>query len=115
MVNAGIGYLMGGAGGGAGPKVGMYTGDGEALRDIVLGFNPKILIVFCTGELFKFRNTTSAYFAIGVIDESGTALYSEGIYQLENGFKVYESPSSSPTGYDAKLNSKGKRYAYIVW
>ena len=115
MVNAGIGYLMGGVGGGAGPKVGMYTGDGEVLRDIVLGFNPKILIVFCTGELFKFRNTTSAYFAIGVIDESGTALYSEGIYQLENGFKVYESPSSSPTGYDAKLNSKGKRYAYIVW
>lgn len=115
MVNAGIGYLMGGAGGGAGPKVGMYTGDGEVLRDIVLGFNPKILIVFCTGELFKLSNTTSAYFAIGVIDESGTALYSEGIYQLENGFKVYESPSSSPTGYDAKLNSKGKRYAYIVW
>lgn len=115
MVNAGIGYLMGGVGGGAGPKVGTYTGDGEALRDIVLGFNPKILIVFCTGELFKLRNTTSAYFAIGVIDESGTALYSEGIYQLENGFKVYESPGTSPTGYDAHLNSKGKRYAYIVW
>lgn len=115
MVNAGIGYLMGGVGGGAGPKVGMYTGDGEALRDIVLGFNPKILIVFCTGELFKFRNTTTAYFAIGVIDESGTALYSEGIYQLENGFKVYESQGTSPTGYDAKLNTKGKRYAYIAW
>lgn len=115
MVNAGIGYLMGGAGGGAGPKVGMYTGDGEVLRDIVLGFNPKILIVFRVGELFKFSNITSAYFAIGVVDESGTALFSEGIYQLENGFKVYESPSSSPTGYDAKLNSKGKRYAYIVW
>ena len=115
MVNAGIGYLMGGAGGGAGPKVGMYTGDGEVLRDIVLGFNPKILIVFCTGELFKLSNVTSAYFAIGAIDESGTALFSEGIYQLENGFKVYESQSISPTGYDAKLNSKGKRYAYIVW
>lgn len=115
MINAGIGYLMGGAGGGAGPKVGTYTGDGEVLRDIVLGFNPKILIVFCTGELFKFSNTTSAYFAIGAIDESGTALFSEGIYQLENGFKVLESPSTSPTGYDAKLNSKGKRYAYIVW
>lgn len=115
MVNAGIGYLMGGVGGGAGPKVGMYTGDGEALRDIVLGFNPKILIVFRVGELFKFSNITSAYFAIGVVDESGTALYSEGIYQLENGFKVYESPSSSPTGYDAKLNTKGKRYAYIAW
>lgn len=115
MVNAGIGYLMGGVGGGAGPKVGMYTGDGETLRDIVLGFNPKILIVFRVGELFKLQNITSAYFAIGVIDESGTALYSEGIYQLENGFKVYESPGSSPTGYDAKLNSKGKKYAYIVW
>lgn len=115
MVNAGIGYLMGGVGGGAGPKVGMYTGDGEVLRDIVLGFNPKVLIVFCTGELFKFRNTTTAYFAIGVIDESGTALYSEGIYQLENGFKVYESQGTSPTGYDAKLNTKGKKYAYIVW
>lgn len=115
IVNAGIGYLMGGVGGGAGPKVGTYTGDGEALRDIVLGFNPKILIVFCTGELFKFRNTTTAYFAIGVIDESGTALYSEGIYQLENGFKVYESQGTSPTGYDAKLNTKGKKYAYIVW
>lgn len=115
IVNAGIGYLMGGAGGGAGPKVGMYTGDGEALRDIVLGFNPKILIVFRVGELFKLSNSTSAYFAIGVIDESGTALYSEGIYQLENGFKVYESQGISPTGYDAKLNSKGKKYAYIVW
>ena len=115
MINAGIGYLMGGAGGGAGPKVGTYTGDGETLRDIVLGFNPKILIVFCTGELFKFSNTTSAYFAIGAIDESGTALFSEGIYQLENGFKVLESPSISPTGYDAKLNSKGKRYVYIAW
>ena len=118
MVNAGIGYLMGGAGGaggGAGPKVGMYTGDGEALRDIVLRFNPKILMVFRVGELFKLSNITTAYFAIGVIDESGTVLYSEGIYQLENGFKVYESPGGSPTGYDAKLNSKGKRYAYIAW
>ena len=115
MVNAGIGYLMGGVGGGAGPKVGTYTGDGEVLRDIVLGFNPKILIVFCVGELFKLSNSTTAYFAIGVIDESGTALYSEGIYQLENGFKVYESQGTSPTGYDAKLNSKGKKYAYIVW
>lgn len=115
LVNAGIGYLMGGVGGGAGPKVGMYTGDGEVLRDIVLGFNPKILIVFCTGDLFKLSNITSAYFAIGVIDESGTALYSEGIYQLENGFKVYEAQGNSPTGYAAKLNSKGKRYAYIAW
>ena len=115
MVNAGIGYLMGGVGGGAGPKVGTYTGDGETLRDIVLGFNPQILIVFCTEALFKFSNTTSAYFAIGAIDESGTALFSEGIYQLENGFKVFESPSISPTGYDARLNSKGKRYAYIAW
>ena len=115
MVNAGIGYLMGGVGGGTGPKVGMYTGDGEALRDIVLGFNPKILIVFRVGELFKLSNITSAYFAIGVIDESGTALYSEGIYQLENGFKVYETQGTSPTGYDAHLNTKGKRYAYIAW
>lgn len=115
MVNAGIGYLMGGVGGGAGPKVGMYTGDGEVLRDIVLGFNPKILIVFRVGELFKLSNITQAYFAIGVVDESGTALFSEGIYQLENGFKVYESPGASPTGYDAKLNTKGKKYAYIAW
>ena len=122
MVNAGVGYLMGGAGGaggGAGPTVGIYTGDGETTRTINIGYKPKNVFVFgaSSTELVTGGQIANVRMAVAVTDNDGNARYSDGIALVENGFMVVNMSSSvtPPSASRPQLNFKGKVYAYLIW
>lgn len=119
MVNAGIGYLMGGAGGGAGPTVGTYTGDGETTRTISIGYKPKNIFVFgaSSTELVTGGQIANVRMAVVVTDNDGNARYSDGIALTEDGFMVVNMSKevTPPSASRPQLNLSGKVYAYITW
>lgn len=119
MVNAGIGYLMGGAGGGAGPTVGTYTGDGETTRTISIGYKPKNIFVFgaSSTELVTGGQIANVRMAVVVTDNDGNARYSDGIALTEDGFMVVNMANgiTPPSASRPQLNLSGKVYAYITW
>lgn len=90
---------------------GFYFGNGAASHSFTLGFEPKIVIVFCpdyppvTADFTA--KTMKVYYAVA------TQMYSSlGLTLTSNGFKVTNDKMSSST---AALNATATTYCYIAF
>ena len=86
---------------------GTYTGDGQAIQQINLGFTPAAIIIY--GSNYRDSNAFMSY-TNGALAFDGYA--STGIEIIENGFKVkYEHQNQN---YAINLNAVGT-HAFIAY
>ena len=97
------------------PLIGSYTGDGQIFQAIVLGFRPRMGMVFAvnrplieTGSNGLFQTSRA-----GILTNIGA---SRGIDSVATGFRAHQSASGTLTGADYQgLNQQGMEYVYIMW
>ncbi|MCL2580491.1 MAG: hypothetical protein FWE32_10770 [Oscillospiraceae bacterium] len=104
-----------GEGGGNGPLIGTYTGNGSMTQGIALGFRPRFGVVFAD-ERALIETGSNGLFQIsrcGIVTNSGN---SRGIDGHATGFRVHDWMAGSATGTDYMgLNQAGQRYVYAMW
>jgi len=97
------------------PVLGSYTGDGQEIRTIVLGFRPQFGFVFASsqglspiGSNGNFTTTMA-----GFISMEG---HTRGIEVVSTGFRATQFETGTVTGttYHA-FNRNGVRYVYVMW
>lgn len=100
-------------------KFGTYTGDGNTNRTFELNEQPKILFLWAEENSFnRYTNSREEVWAAFFSSEKPAPNYTpamKGIYILDNGFMVQETPAGTPTpdNYVLRLNHKGVTYHYI--
>ncbi|MDR1260291.1 MAG: hypothetical protein LBJ83_00985 [Oscillospiraceae bacterium] len=93
--------------------VGEYVGNGESKRIIKLDFEPRLVFLFCVGDMFLHmcdesgQNVIKAALLIG---SKGTM----GILPHEKGFVAISALSASPYGKTPLLNEEQKNYVYVA-
>lgn len=87
---------------------GLYFGTGKPQMEILLGFNPKAVIVFAHD---RSLGITDKFTYSGIATEYANTV---GITTSENGFTVYEAYNSK-NGITPTLNSRGVDYSYIAF
>lgn len=100
-------------------KFGTYTGNGNTSRTFELNEQPKILFLWAEENSFnRYINNREEVWAAFFSSEKPVTNYTpamKGIYMLDNGFMVQETPAGTPTpdNYVLRLNHKGVTYHYI--
>lgn len=97
------------------PVIGSYTGDGQVMQVISLGFRPQFGFVLAVGQPLIEPG------ANGLFQVSRSALLtnqggSRGIEGTTTGFRVTQNENSTATGSDQQgLNRQHQIYAYVMW
>ncbi|MEG0116178.1 MAG: hypothetical protein RR115_07220 [Hydrogenoanaerobacterium sp.] len=95
-------------------EMGSYVGDLEEARTIVLGYAPRLVMVFTLGrapmEYKRAPDTTNVYFAI-----YSAIGGSQGISATATGFTVLNTPATVVGGATNALNQMNKTYIYLAW
>lgn len=100
-------------------KFGTYTGDGDKNRTFKLDEQPKILFLWAEDNSFnRYINNREEVWATFFSSEKPATKESrtmKGIFMLDDGFMVQETPAgtSPPDNYVLRLNHKGVNYHYI--
>ena len=89
---------------------GSYTGTGETLLTITLGFRPSFLII--SGMITNFTNTGSVTYD-KLFALTGGSVLKERVALQDNGFTVY--PSNTTYGRSPHLNDKDIVYDFLAF
>lgn len=92
---------------------GTYVGDGEASREIELGYKPYFVFVFAQNMPFSQTITSSGdtyVYAAAAVD----TVNSKSIEITDNGFSVLQTSGSPMDGRRSMLNQSGQAYAYLA-
>lgn len=88
--------------------VGFYLGTGSATREINVGYQPKVVIVYAVDKPIG-SNTTNSYSAIGTKNSP-----SLGIEITPLGFKLYNGAASALEGITPMVNAQNVDFGYII-
>lgn len=92
-------------------KSGVYFGDGAASHTISIGFEPKLLIIFCPDyPLNKVDFNASKNYVYSAYAVPG--YHTLGVVGLSNGFRVKKETDGSS---EAMLNEFGYTYSYLAF
>lgn len=103
--------------GGSGTQVtvGTYTGDGQSVRTIDLGYKPNNIFIFTVEKPFCTMGGTGTYIQSYAAVASG-AYNSAGVYLVDNGFMVQQATGGTPPdGIKRNMNETSKTYVYFIW
>jgi len=89
---------------------GTYFGSGGTQNEIILGFQPKAVIVFSYNKPLGITSTSDCYAAIAT-----QYINSVGIELTTTGFKVYQGTTYSVDGITPRFNVSGLDYAYVAF
>ena len=97
-------------------EIGKYTGNGDATREINLGFQPKL------GFLFQDNHILNSNFNMGggAFDEQRCAILtslgcSENVAITLTGFRVNHTIDITDSGRMPRLNYIGEEYIYVMF
>lgn len=96
--------------------VGNYSGNGQATREIELGYRPYFVFVYAQNYPFTQTITSSGttwIYAASAVDSNING--SKGIAITDNGFEVSQTSSTSPMdGLKMHLNAGSNYYGYLA-
>ena len=92
---------------------GNYTGNGEELRTVNLGFKPSFMVLFASDsfliEHYSSDDSKAIYCAVTSGDNA-----TKGITMTNTGFRIYQNSSSSSDAGVAMLNEPGMVYTFFA-
>lgn len=95
-------------------QVGSYVGDGSNGRIIQLGYDPALLLLFCSGEMTSEYNGGADQNSQqwGILTGNGGTF---GLTRVSQGFQVANVTTNTANGRRGRLNLEGKTYIYIAF
>lgn len=94
--------------------IGSYTGDGETLKTVEVGFDIDWGVIFAADEPLDAFHASSGATGIysAMLTQKGC---SKGVYLVDNGFTVQQTSTNPPDGKKSMLNQSGSTYIYCLF